>query len=104
MSINDGVARMVLQIVPIFAASVLVSKGRVPDVSYITAIDVCMGICNTFMFVALIECIAVTYFWQNQHKTSKRSNAVNTIDKSSRIMFPVTFVLFNKSFWWYYHV
>lgn len=61
-------------------------------ISYTTLYDVWMGVCMTFVFVALVETVLVAYL-QSWEKL-RDSNWKNMLDIVSRILFPGVFFLF----------
>ncbi|WAQ98151.1 GLRA2-like protein [Mya arenaria] len=97
-----------------------------PQVSYVKAIDVWMFTCLIFVFVALVEYSYVNVVARralkghslardralklqpdnikqgDQTGESVGNIAARRVDKLSRLLFPVTFLVFNLVFWIYY--
>ncbi|WAQ98159.1 GLRA2-like protein [Mya arenaria] len=97
-----------------------------PQVSYVKAIDVWMFTCLIFVFVALVEYSYVNVVARralkghslardrslelqpdnikqdDQTGESVGNIAARRVDKLSRLLFPVTFLMFNLVFWIYY--
>ncbi|CAC5391043.1 Glycine receptor subunit alpha-4,Glycine receptor subunit alpha-2 [Mytilus coruscus] len=99
------------------------SRTKLPEVSYIKAIDIWMSVCMLFVFAALLEYALVNVFdrKQKRRETYVDTNGVGKdgkidkrhfrccclkgrerariIDKFSRVLFPVTFTIFNMFYW-----
>ncbi|XP_060084024.1 glycine receptor subunit alphaZ1-like isoform X2 [Ylistrum balloti] len=104
------------------------ARSQLPRVSYVKAIDVWMATCLFFVFGALIEfaCANVTFRGKKKvnglHATAQESGdgapnksklrffkkcddpkrRARYIDKFSRVLFPLAFIIFNLIFWMYY--
>ncbi|XP_033742246.1 glycine receptor subunit alpha-3-like [Pecten maximus] len=104
------------------------ARSQLPRVSYVKAIDVWMATCLFFVFGALIEFAYanVTFRGKKKEKGLQTTIQANTdcvpnkksfrffkkcddpkrraryIDKTSRVLFPASFIIFNIVFWIYY--
>ncbi|XP_013390563.1 glycine receptor subunit alpha-2 isoform X2 [Lingula anatina] len=105
-------------------------RATLPRVSYVKSIDVWMAVCLVFVFLALLEFAIVNINTRRQHRyTIRRQSPTNKekethnngtmsedgvepklilklkaakIDRISRILFPVGFVVFNIIYWMVY--
>jgi hypothetical protein len=61
-------ARTLLGISTLFVLATLASNfnQRLPPVSYTKSVDVWLGVCNTFVFAALLELIVVSYLARSE--------------------------------------
>jgi len=74
-----------------------------PPVAYTKAIDTWTGVCVMFLFVALVQSVAVHFFSITKAKFLGKCQSIGAnVDVLSRVMFPVSFVLFNIIYWAYY--
>nr|XP_034303129.1 glycine receptor subunit alpha-3 [Crassostrea gigas]XP_034303130.1 glycine receptor subunit alpha-3 [Crassostrea gigas] len=104
------------------------ARSALPRVSYIKAIDVWMAVCLTFVFMSLLEFAYINVVSRRNSKpirtASQCDKALRTgtnptlaasnhidfkkrarhVDKLARVMFPLTFFLFNMGFWVFYLV
>ncbi|XP_069129490.1 glycine receptor subunit alpha-3-like isoform X2 [Argopecten irradians] len=104
------------------------ARSQLPRVSYVKAIDVWMATCLFFVFGALIEfayanvtfrgkkkekCLQTTVEENSECSLSKTSfrlfkkcddpkRRARYIDKTARVLFPLSFLIFNMVFWIYY--
>ncbi|XP_021348240.1 glycine receptor subunit alpha-3-like isoform X2 [Mizuhopecten yessoensis] len=104
------------------------ARSQLPRVSYVKAIDVWMATCLFFVFGALIEFAYANVTLRGKKKMNGAPTAVQgssecvqsetsfrffkkcddpkrrarCIDKISRVLFPVSFLVFNLVFWVYY--
>ncbi|KAL7630305.1 UNVERIFIED_CONTAM: hypothetical protein RMT77_019549 [Armadillidium vulgare] len=68
-------------------------QGGLPQVSYVKAIDVWMGTCTAFVFLALLELTLVNYLWrmhsmdnwsqERKHKEINTCNGMGDLDDTS---------------------
>ena len=70
------------------------TRMNVPKVSYVSYLDIWMVTCIIFVFVTMIEFVAVQFL----HKT-KRNALGKLLERLMRILIPVFFVLFNIIYW-----
>ncbi|CAL4084585.1 unnamed protein product, partial [Meganyctiphanes norvegica] len=47
---------------------------KIPQVSYIKALDIWMGVCTAFIFAALLEFTIVNYFWRKNYRNPQLYN------------------------------
>ncbi|XP_050413597.1 glycine receptor subunit alpha-2 [Patella vulgata] len=106
------------------------ARSQLPRVPYIKSIDVWMAVCLVFVFGAYMEYAVVTVLSRKHRKSNERSKSesslngvvlkengqpgnsgVNTepgvnpgrnVDKRSRFVFPMSFLIFNLAYWIFY--
>ncbi|XP_061163866.1 glycine receptor subunit alpha-2-like [Saccostrea echinata] len=104
------------------------ARSALPRVSYIKAIDVWMSVCLTFVFMALLEFAYINVVSRRKSRPIRTSSQCEIalkrgttpspmmpilkhidfkkrarhVDKISRVLFPLTFILFNIGFWVFY--
>ena len=97
--LDDVTARVTVGLSTVFSIITLsmVINSNLPHVSYVKAMDIWISTCIIFVFIALLEFIVVNVIFSGQSGQGKHRAKI--IDKISRLMFPVAFVVFNVVYW-----
>ena len=69
-------------------------RHTVPKVSYISFLDIWMVICLLYVCFFMFEFILVVYL-----KSIKKEEASKYVEKKCRVVFPLTFLIFNVLYW-----
>ena len=69
-------------------------RQHVPEVSYVSYLDMWMVMCLIFVNCFMFEFVLVIYM-----KSVKKEDVGRDIERRGRIIFPVLFILFNVLYW-----
>lgn len=104
---NAVSARILLGVMSMLTmiALILFTNSQLPQVPYLKAIDIFLGTCLILIFLSLLEFATVGYV--GKKIVDGQSDKVyevkpSYLDKVSRVVLPVFFVLFNICYWIYY--
>ena len=88
--------RVTLAMTTILTLTAMFSGVRhsVPKVSYISYLDIWMVMCLIYVNLFMFEFVFVVYL-----KSIKKEATSKTFERRCRILFPITFLIFNLLYW-----